>query len=305
MNRSANLRRAALPNFFVIGAPKCGTTTLYHLLKQHPQIYMPSVKEPGFFSSDRQYARGLDYYVESFFRNADRWPVRGEATPWYLYPPQVPERIAAAVGEDARFIAILRDPVERTYSMYLDQVRRGTEHLPFEEALQMEPRRSDEAGPLVNPYVSAYAECSHFATHLHRYIDRFGPDRLLVLLQDDLAAAPENVVRTIHRFLRIEERGGLDTTLHSNPSGVPRSALVERTLRALDNASPQVRNRLARAVPARVYRPALEAVVRRNLKPVPPPPMKPETEQRLRAEFADDVRALESLLGRNLSHWRS
>ncbi len=135
-----------LPNFLIIGAAKAGTTSLYDLLKQHPQIYLSFVKEPMFFSHDDNYRRGPEWYARAFFSGAQGCLERGEASPHYLYwSEKVAPRIKMVYGQmPVKYIVILRDPVERAYSWYWNMVKEGMEDLPFETAVDLEEERLQE-----------------------------------------------------------------------------------------------------------------------------------------------------------------
>ena len=145
--RGATRRARTLPDFLVLSAGRCGSTSLFAALCEHPQVLPPSHKETHFF--DRNWTRGLDFYRRLFPLQARRrararragGPVlTGEATTYYLLHPAVPARASAAIP-DARLVVILRDPVDRAYSHYQLSVRRGREKLSFEEALDAEPER--------------------------------------------------------------------------------------------------------------------------------------------------------------------
>ena len=129
-----------MPNLFVIGAAKAGTTALYDYLAQHPDVFLSRVKEPMFFSREENYAKGLDWYEGAYFQGAEHYPVRAEATPHYLYwSEKVAPRIKEAYAERlVKFVASFRDPVSRAYSWYWNMVREGREDLEFEEALRVE-----------------------------------------------------------------------------------------------------------------------------------------------------------------------
>src|SRR3712207_4809254 len=106
-----------MPNLFIVGAAKAGTTALYDYLAQHPEVFLSRVKEPMFFSREDYYARGLDWYEAEYFGGAEDYPVRAEATPHYLYwSEKVAPRIKEVYGErPVKFIASFRDPVSRAY----------------------------------------------------------------------------------------------------------------------------------------------------------------------------------------------
>lgn len=147
--------RRGLPTFLVIGAAKAGTTSLYHYLGQHPQVFMSPVKEPGFFALEghpldfrgpgdewlRQATTTTLEAYQKLFEGVRDEPAVGEASVLYLHHHAAPEAIARYVP-DVKLVAVLRDPVERAYSAFLYQTRNGREPLAdFEEALRAEPRR--------------------------------------------------------------------------------------------------------------------------------------------------------------------
>ena len=141
----------ARPNFFVLGVPKCGTSTLHQVLMAHPHIFMTKQKEPHFFDTDTYYTRGLDRYLRDHFRGAAGFKARGEATP-YLRSEKARDRIRGDLGKDLRFVVILRDPVKRAWSHYLHQCRLGVETESFERALELESTRLSAGRPSWTAY---------------------------------------------------------------------------------------------------------------------------------------------------------
>jgi hypothetical protein len=194
-----------LPGFLIIGAQKAGTTALYEYLYRHPAISGPSWKEVSFF--DRHWWRGERWYRGHFPRGA-RPPV-GEASPSYLFHPQAPERVRSLVPE-ARLIAILRDPVDRAFSHYQHEVALGREPLSFEDALAREPERT--AGEverlLAEPRAFSHAWWNWtyrarglYAEQLARWYDVFPREQLLVLLNEELEAAPAETYARVLEFV--------------------------------------------------------------------------------------------------------
>jgi hypothetical protein len=135
-----------IPNMFILGAAKAGTTTLYNLLKQHPQVFLSFDKEPMFFSRDDYYSRGIEWYIDTFFKNSGEFTIRSEATPHYLYwAKKVSARIHAVyASQPIKFLVILRNPIQRAYSWYWNMVSEGRESLSFLDALLAEERRIRE-----------------------------------------------------------------------------------------------------------------------------------------------------------------
>lgn len=202
-----------LPDFLIIGGQRCGTSSLYKYLEDHPLIVPSLRKEVRYLS--RHYAKDEAWYRSHF---ASRWhrswltrrhgrePLTFEATPAYLIHPLAPER-AGRLVPDARIVAILRNPIDRAYSHYNHSVRHGWEDLSFEEALEREPARlGDHAERLAadpsyhsKDYLHySYATRGRYAQHLEPWLITFGSDQLLVLRSEDLFERP---VETYHQLL--------------------------------------------------------------------------------------------------------
>ena len=175
-----------LPNFLIIGAMKSGTTALYYYLAQHPQVYMSPVKEPNFFCSEGQASREdtvarLETY-QGLFKDVSDEKVIGEASHCYLYEPEAAVRIQQYLP-DAKFVAVLRDPVDRAYSHFLHMVRNGTEPLTdFAQAL-----REEEVGAHRERSPQDYIGRGLYYDQLKRYFDTFGQDQVRVYLYEDLS----------------------------------------------------------------------------------------------------------------------
>ena len=171
----------ARPNFFVLGAAKCGTTTLHEVLIAHPHIFMTKQKEPHFFDADTYYNCGLDRYLRDHFRGAAGFKARGEATPAYLRSRKARDRIRGNLGKDLRFVVILRDPVTRAWSHYLHQRRACVETESFERALELEPKRSSAGRPAWTTYFGD----GLYARQLLVWFEAFPREHFLVLLTED------------------------------------------------------------------------------------------------------------------------
>ena len=289
------------PNFFILGAAKAGTTTLYEYLCTHPRIFLSPVKEPQFFSHDEVYERGIAYYLRTFFAGAEKSAVRGEATPHYLYFEKAAQRIAASAGGlPVRFIVMLRDPVERAYSLYWNMVAEGIETLPFEAALEQEGERSRDPELQRSGSVSIqYVDSGMYAKQLRRYLRYFGREQFLVVFLQDLHANPRQVLDQICDFLAIPRFDSLPKRHNANGASTPRSPTLHRLLR-----KPHwIKRHVGRCLPeAFKYKIAL-GLAAANRKRLAYPPLSGEIAARLRVRFAPDVRALEQLCGRRLSEW--
>jgi hypothetical protein len=289
-----------LPNFFIIGAAKCGTTSLYDLLRLHPQIFLPSVKEPQFFSHDDLFAEGIERYARHFARSGG-YPARGEATPHYLLHAKAAERIARLIPEAGhRFIAIFRDPVQRAYSLYWNLVAEGVESLPFREALEREPDRiRDPALEREGSLACRYVAGGLYARQLRTWFDRFPRERFCLLFQDDLQRDQAGVLAEVFRFLAVSPNAAAPTSLKSNPSFQPRFRALQTFLRRPH----WLKEPLKRVLPEAARRRLSEAVLAWNRRSFRYPPIDPDDERWLRERFAGDVRELMEITGRDLGAW--
>ncbi|MEO1669812.1 MAG: sulfotransferase domain-containing protein, partial [Cyanobacteria bacterium J06631_2] len=203
-----------LPNFIIIGAAKSGTTTLYQYLDRHPQIFMSNPKEPNFFASDRNYARGIDWYAE-LFQTAKADQIVGEASTPYthqLHLPDVPQRIFQTVP-DVKLIYIMRHPVDRAYSQYLQQIKifQSRNYKADLEGFKI-PETFEELLARGNQTIEAadYMEqidvlaASNYQEIINRYLQFFHRDSCLFLLFKDLIHEPAKIVDQICDFLEID-----------------------------------------------------------------------------------------------------
>ena len=277
---------AVLPNFFIGGAQKSGTTTLHWRLKEHPQVFIPDFpQEIHFFDDAKNFERGLRWY-EGLFAGWKGQRAVGQTSPLYLYAPEVPERIHAVLP-DARFVFILRDPVDRAYAHYWHSVKKGYEGLDFAAALEAEPERIARGGLRRRDH--SYLDRGRYAGQLQRYFERFGRQRTLVLLQDELSADPSRVEAACARFLDVDPAAFPPRSVAVyNVSQLPRS-------RSLQRAVGPWRRRLPRLA---------AALDRLNLRTAPYPPLDAALRARLERLFEPEIRDLEELLGRELRGWR-
>ena len=197
------------PQFLGLGVQKGGTTTLQRLLELHPQVWLPPTKELHFFSL--HYARGPQWYSDCFV-DASVNQCCGEITPYYIFHPHVPQRVAELLP-DARLIVLLRDPVERCLSQYFHSRRLGLETLPLEAALDAEENRLSgaeqtleaPAGRHQSHQEHSYVARSRYEEQLARYEQRFSLEQLLVLRSEDLFDDGPQVWTRVQRFLQLDE----------------------------------------------------------------------------------------------------
>lgn len=200
--RAAVLRwfdRRARPDFLGVGTQKGGTSSLYHLLKAHPGIYLPAEKEIHYFTT--HYARGPRWYAHHF-QAAQRGQRRGEITPFYLFHHDVPRRIHA-FDRRIRLIVLLRDPVERALSHYFHARRHGFEALGLEDALAAEQQRLASGDPF-HLQKHSYLSRSDYPPQLSRYEELFPAKQLLILRSEDLFTDPESIWYKLQQFLQLQ-----------------------------------------------------------------------------------------------------
>jgi hypothetical protein len=283
---AANPKQAVnvrLPDFIAIGPPRTGTTWLYRALGGH--VGLPhDTKETDFFSA--HYAKGMEWYLE-FFRDCAAGLPIGEISPNYFAAPEAPERIAKDIP-GCRIICTLRDPVDRLYSFY-----RLMRHNGWTRATMAE--LAESATPAT--------EGSRYAHYLARWRERFGAERVLVVLYDDLERAPQRFLDTICGFIGIAPiplAGSplLGKRVNSVTRG-PRVALLAeqawRLRRWLQEHKAASAIRLLRK--AGVWRFSFRGGGKFG-------PLDPALDRRLRERFRPEVEALERMLGRDLSVWK-
>ncbi len=240
-----------LPDFLVLGTKRGGSTSAWRYLIQHPQV-LPMVtrwehlKSPHYFYW--HYDKGEQWYRGHFpsaaaraaaEKRLGRRVITGESSPYYLFDPRVPARVAAGLP-NAQFIVLLRDPVKRAYSHYWERVDNGVEPLPFEAALAAEPQRV--AGELATmqrePFYYSrahdwytYRERGVYAPQLRRWFEAVGRDRVLVMVSEDMYRNEQAAMDRMAVFLGIDPSAIPDTTQHNYRPSEPMDGAVEAELR--------------------------------------------------------------------------
>ncbi|MFZ5477957.1 MAG: sulfotransferase family protein [Myxococcota bacterium] len=298
-----------VPDFFVVGAPKTGTTSLHTWLQQHPNVFLPFEKEPTFFATDMPGYRlttELDAYLRLFAGATDAHLRVGEASVWYLYSrTAIPELLK--VSPDARLIVMLRDPVELVHSLhahFLQNFNEDVEDFATAWRLSDERRAGRRIPPLAKvPSALVYADVGRLGEQLARLYAHVPRERVHVVFFEDLSRDGARAWADVQRFL-----------------GLPDHPLAE-----LPRANASRRNRFPRLArlayrPPALLRAALDAFRRATglrgtglgrlfHRVNQAPAQRKLTDEALRAEvrasFAEDVARLEGLVGRDLSAWRA
>lgn len=295
-----------LPNFFIIGAAKAGTTTLYHQLGSHPDIFFPQKKEPNFFSLNGSPPRCPEQGAEriilnSVFNQAEyeklyegsAAPIRGDASPSYLYSPAAPSAIATKVP-DARIVVILRDPAERAFSAYLHMRAQGAETARnFSQALDAEPDHIAENWWFISHYLTA----SKYAHQLERYYDHFPRENIKIIDFEALGTNSAQVARDVAVFLGLSPEFVVASGRFNETSEIKnpfmKKLLVQQGfgIRALKSLLPkQYRAR---------WKEQLKSVFAGTR-----PTLSRADRSRIISELEDDISRVERLTGLSFGHWR-
>ena len=284
-----------LPNFLVIGAYKSGTTSLYHYLRQHPDIFMSRIKEPNFFAHEKKkelmqlegktprVVDRLEAYAALFAGAGDKKAI-GEASPIYMHYPQAAKRIKATLP-DVKLIAILRHPVEAFYSDHHMRIRdRRQLSGDIEERFKTEVEAKMSCGQ-VNGLM--------YFEQLSTYFDLFGSQRIRVYLFEDLIQDSRALIQDIYGFLGVDDRFAPTTSKRHNVGGIPKSHLLNGLLKRTSRIGGVQRMPFLSHM--------LSAIQKANMSPVQPLPR--EAKYRLTRVLREDIIKLEQLINRDLAHW--
>ncbi len=307
----------SVPDFFIIGHEQCGTTALYRMLKSHPQIFMPDLKEPRFFMHEPRsrapkskgfYPQTLDEYL-ALFAAANPDQRVGEASPQYIRSPAAARRIADAQPA-ARIIAILREPTSFLRSYHFENVGSATEsEADLRKAMALEePRREGKQIPrrCQAPDRLLYSDHVRYVEQLRNYSALFPPGHVLPIIYDDFRRDNEAIVRMVLRFLELDESLPVDPIeVKTGKRRAVRFMPLHHVTRALKRArhNPAAAGPVSRTLYALTPRAlrghAVEHIWRRVVYSVPPPPDE-KLMLELRRRFKPEVVALSDYLDRDL-----
>lgn len=310
-----------IPNFFLVGAAKAGTTSVYHYLTQHPEIYLSPVKEPNHFCTDvdtsklrqqvkeRLAAQDLEGFLRSgmkgtlhrayisnrqqylsLFSNVKSQVAIGEASVSYLYSSTAASEIYK-FNPAAKIIIVLRNPSRRAYSHYLMDRKLAFTELSFEEAFKKDQNEKYKGWGAT----SLYYELGLYYEQVQRYLKVFPKEQVLILLHDDLIISPTTTIQQIYEFL------GVDTTLKinhdkkHNSAAVPRSKLATKIL-GLNSLRVKVRMAIKGTALHRI----LKKVIFKEAETDPSTELFLASLQKM---YHDEIKKLSQLLNRDLSKW--
>lgn len=310
------------PNFFIVGAPKAGTTSLYHYLDQHPQIYMSPIKEPSFFASElrpenfhprfreqllrerenvRQYLAGPmtekrfggpveDWHsYQRLFQNARAGQAIGEASASYLWSPTAARNIAAKIPH-ARIVMILRNPADRAYSQYLGAVNDGLVRRSFREQLRLSRGSTSALFDVLNPML----EFGLYAPQVERYLQAFPKRNLKVILYEDYRGWPAATLSDLFAFLGIDARFQPDFSRRMMEPHVPHFVTAAYFLKRYG-----LWQRVKEWSPPPLQRILRRSVFRKRSRLA----LSPEDRRALQEYYRGDIVQLSQVIDRDLSAW--
>ena len=293
----------SLPNFMCIGAAKSGTTTLYDILRQHPEIFISAFKEPHFFDISENYKNGIQWYEKNYFSNVNT-EIIADFTPSYLFEKKAPERIYKDLGENVKFVVLLRNPVDRAYSHYLHSVRDEHENLDFEQALKEEKGRLEKCikeGDYLYYLRHSYFHQGLYSDMIERYLQYFPLEHFLFIhFEEDFLQKREQTVIKILDFLGIDNKAALKIDLKSNPASKARSKKLKKIMKK----SGWWRVLLKWMIPSLKIRQIVKNRLQRlNISKFTPESLTKEVKGNMYTHyFSEDVQKLEQLIDRKM-HW--
>lgn len=297
-----------LPDFFILGPPKTGSSSLHFYLDQHPQIFMSTKKDPRFF--DKDYEKGLAFYTK-YFQNAPKSAIKGEASAAYAFLPFVAERIKQDLP-NSKLILCFRNPVERAYSGWLMRKESGTEKIGFIEALNENIKQRGNLDFFNDDLLSTwltdqrkieninqlslrtYIEGGLYSHQLETYRKHFPSTQIHVIFLEDLRDNLAETMQSLFEFLGVDPDFKLKSTEVRNP-------FQKNKLKGLTNVFGKKRlSQMAGLFPKNIKNKIISMAKVAQEKP------RLTQEERLFASkvFEEDIRRLETILQKDLSHWK-
>lgn len=288
------------PNFFIPGAPKCGTTSLSNWLADNPYVYFPSIKEPNFFNSDlpRAGIKRKSQYLRIFWEAKDEHQAIGEASVWYLCSrvavPRIEEEISCP-----RYVVCIRNPVDMAYSLHGQNLKYGAENInDFEEAWRAQKDRGKGRRIPFSCHIPdslIYGQACSLGTQLKQLLQRVPRERVLIVFLEDMKHDAREQYTRVLDFLGIPDDGREDFPAVNQASGA-RWPILAKTLGALLKLR-------------RHSFPYLGTGVTRSLLNINKTPdnrrgMSVDMRNELEEYFLEEIQAIEKITGRDLSHWR-
>jgi hypothetical protein len=284
--RSQSFQR--LPNFLCIGVQKAGTTLLYEILRQHPQIFLPQVKEVHFFDIDENFNKGIEWYQQHFYGSED-YKLVGDVTPAYIFFEHVPERIKQILGPEIKLLIMLRNPVDRAYSHYWMSFRRGYEGLSFEKAIAKEGSRIKDG--YLTRHRFSYISRGFYAKQLKTYLSFFPGQNINIVIFEQFTTNMKVHIEELLDFLGCTSAFEFknNNKIHGGDLTLRQYIRAIRTNRYYSFSDNCLK--------------ILKLILSKE-KRTDYPPLKRGTRSLLLQLYKDDINELEILLNKDLSFWR-
>ncbi len=299
----------AKPNFFIIGAPKCGTTALSEYLRQHKSIYFSNPKEPQYFCKDFPGYKSVETdqeYIRRYFGRSDRKRYRaiGEGSVWYLYSKVAVENILQ-FNKKAKFIVMLRNPIEMVYSLHNQMLFTANEDIEdFEKAWHMQTLRAQGKNipkSCIEPQFLQYAEVGKLGKQMERFFRIVPREQRLVILFDDFARHTRMIYKNVLTFLEVEDDGRQDFP-KINENRVYTNKWAMHFTQRPPQILVQLADRLKKVLGVGTLN-LMSIIQKYTTKNRPRPPLSPEMVQIMTDTFSEDVKKLAKLLNRDITHW--
>jgi len=284
------------PNLFIVGAPKAGTTSLHAYLKESPDIFMSSIKEPNFFSAKtipdnttKKMIRDKKKYLE-LFKNVINKKYLGESSPSYLSDPEAPKLIHE-VSPNAKIIISLRDPVERIFSNYLMNYNLGKLKLSFHETIQKSLKEKNSTTLLFR-----ISRAGLYFDDVNRYLEKFGSDNVEIIIFEELVLDLDKTVEKILNFLGVRYSIDFEKKTH-NPYSTPRLPIASKLMTS---------KTMHKIIDTNLFPTSTRKFVREKIlfKHPQKPTINDEDRKILVDYYKNDVKKLEKILGKKLP-WKN
>lgn len=311
------------PNFLVTGAAKCGTTTLYHYLRQHPSVYMSPIKEPNHFSTDIQpihfsaeykkyeksknldiekyvsgemqeeqwgaYVLNREHYIQ-LFKFAKGKQCIGEISNSYMFSMEAALNIKKEFP-DMKIVMILRQPAERAYSHYLANLRDGRTTRPFREEVEHDDSKNLHGWSISH----LYYELGLYAEQIKRFQDLFPVDQIKIFLFDDLKTDNQKLAKELFAFLGLRSDVSIDYNERHNEARIPKNPGFIKFITQLG-----VKRKLFRALPKAWQKKAKDSFFKEGKVPK----MSNEDKKWMTTRYLNQIEQLEKLIQRDLTSWK-
>jgi len=289
-----------LPNFICPGAQKSATTTLYDLLCQHPDVYLPDVKELHFFDNKENYSKGISWYLDKYFSNVRNEKIIGEITPEYMFFNYIPERMFHCLGKSIKFIFILRNPIDRAYSHYWMSYRRGYEKESFEKAIYLEKKRI-KFGNRKEIMRFSYINRGFYSKQIKRFLNYFPKENMQFIIFEDFIRNTPNIMKQIFSFLEIDPLYSINYNIKSNYSTIPRSIILRNFIQQTPEI---VKKTIKIIIPVKNVRMSIKTLFNKiNQKEFKNPEINIELRKKLIAIYEKDIKELENIIEKDLNLW--